>query len=138
MKITDCSTYKKVTPASGRSLTAWQEGSDILEFSMCTEACVPHSMTDEQIKATWRELTSTKALTLKSQCEQAWSEKRVEDLKTVLLDALDKAVTETKIEKMKSVRDGVMNGVNNRMQSSNPLIEMSDMGNILARVKELI
>ena len=130
MKIIDCSTYKKVTPASGRSLTTWQEGDDILEFSMCTEACVPYSLTDEQIKETWHELTSTKALTLKSQYEQACSDKRVEDLKTVLLDSLEKAVTETKIEKMKSVKD--------RMQSSNPLIEMSDMGNILARVKELI
>lgn len=130
MKITDCSTYKKVTPASGRSLTAWQEGGDILEFSMCTEACVPHSMSDEQIKSTWRELTSTKAMTLKSQCEQAWSEKRVKDLQDMMLGALDQAVSEVKEEKMKTGR--------NRMQSSIPMIEMTDMGDIIARVKELI
>lgn len=130
MKITDCSTYKKVTPASGRSLTAWQEGGDILEFSMCTEACVPHAMSDEEIKSTWRELTPTKAMTLKSQCGQAWSEKRVKDLQDMMLGALDQAVSEVKEEKMKSVK--------NKMQSSSPMIEMSDLGTIIARVKELI
>lgn len=126
MKIEDCSTYKKVVPASGRSITTYKEGDNILSFTMYTEAIVPHSLDDATIKETWHELTSTKALTLKSQHAAALSEKRVQDIKDMMLKEVDEAVSELKKEKLRQ----------NRLET--PMVEFGDIIKIINKVKERI
>lgn len=61
--------YKEVLPLKGNVITTWKDDDPIESFSYSAHVKVPLSMSTEEIKATYREMTAKRAEKLTAQKE---------------------------------------------------------------------